>query len=157
MLPPAAAAGVDLSGYNTIENARDVKALRRALGFEKWNVWGISYGSILGQAYIKEDPDGILLELVEASALVPANRSAELYDEYLRRAGNMNYRIVVFPGTGIGGGAMVPVALGEQTRDALAAAGYPLEWHTYDMPHAVCPEEITDIRQWIVETLGADE
>jgi hypothetical protein len=29
------AAGVDLSGYNTIENARDVKALRRALGFEQ--------------------------------------------------------------------------------------------------------------------------
>ena len=54
----ASAAGVDLRGYNTIENARDVKALRRALGFEKWNVWGISYGSILGQAYVREDPEG---------------------------------------------------------------------------------------------------
>ena len=62
----AAAAGVDLSGYNTLENARDVKALRRALGLEKWNVWGISYGSILGQAYIKEDPDGILAVALDA-------------------------------------------------------------------------------------------
>ncbi len=26
------------------EDARDVKALRIALGFEQWNVWGISYG-----------------------------------------------------------------------------------------------------------------
>jgi pimeloyl-ACP methyl ester carboxylesterase len=62
----AAAAGVDLSGYNTIENARDVKALRRALGLDKWNVWGISYGSILGQAYIKEDPDGIYAVALDA-------------------------------------------------------------------------------------------
>lgn len=62
----AKAARVDLSGYNTIENARDVEALRRALGFEKWNVWGISYGSILGQAYIKQDPDGIRAVLLDA-------------------------------------------------------------------------------------------
>lgn len=46
---------------------------------------------------------------------------------------------------------MVPVALGEQTREALAAAGYPLEWQTYDMPHAVCPAEIADISAWLHE------
>jgi phospholipase/carboxylesterase len=46
---------------------------------------------------------------------------------------------------------MVPVALGEQTREALAAAGYPLAWHTYDMPHAVCPAEIADISAWLQE------
>ena len=62
----ARAAGVDLGGYNTVENARDVKALRRALGFEQWNVWGISYGSILGQAYVKEDPEGILAVALDA-------------------------------------------------------------------------------------------
>lgn len=65
----AKAARVDLSGYNTIENARDVEALRRALGFEQWNVWGISYGSILGQAYIKQDPAGI--RAVVLDAIVP--------------------------------------------------------------------------------------
>lgn len=62
----AKAARVDLSAYNTIENARDVEALRRALGFDKWNVWGISYGSILGQAYIKQDPAGIRAILLDA-------------------------------------------------------------------------------------------
>lgn len=62
----AAAEGVDLTGYNTIENARDVKALRRALGYDNWNVWGISYGSILGQAYIKEDPEGIRAMAIDA-------------------------------------------------------------------------------------------
>ncbi|MFZ5617536.1 MAG: alpha/beta fold hydrolase [Pseudomonadota bacterium] len=65
----AKAARIDLSAYNTIENARDVEALRRALGFEKWNVWGISYGSILGQAYIKQDPAGV--RAVVLDAIVP--------------------------------------------------------------------------------------
>ncbi|MDJ0656676.1 MAG: alpha/beta fold hydrolase [Xanthomonadales bacterium] len=74
----ARAAGVDVLGYNTLENARDVKALRRALGFEQWNVWGISYGSVLGQAYIKEDPDGILA--VALDAIMPLSvHGAELH------------------------------------------------------------------------------
>jgi pimeloyl-ACP methyl ester carboxylesterase len=74
----ASAAGVDLGAYNTIENARDVKALRRALGFERWNVWGISYGSILGQAYLKEDPEGILAFVIDA--IMPLDiRESELY------------------------------------------------------------------------------
>ena len=65
----AIAAGVDITGYNTIENARDVHAFRRALGLEQWNVWGISYGTILGQAYIKEDPEG--LRAVVLDSIVP--------------------------------------------------------------------------------------
>ena len=76
----AKAAGVDLTGYNTIENARDVKALRRALGFQQWNVWGISYGSILGQAYIKEDPEGILA--VALDAIMPLDIAGS--DDYWR-------------------------------------------------------------------------
>lgn len=67
----ALAAGVDLSGYSTIENARDVHAFRRALGLDQWNVWGISYGTILGQAYIKEDPDGI--RAIVLDSIVPLN------------------------------------------------------------------------------------
>lgn len=62
----AAAAGVDLSGYNTVENARDVKALREALGFEQWNVWGISYGSHLGQMLVLQDPEGISALVIDA-------------------------------------------------------------------------------------------
>ena len=73
----AKAAGVDLRGYNTIENARDVKALRRALGFKNWNVWGISYGSILGQAYLKEDPEGI--RAVALDAIVPLAAREDAY------------------------------------------------------------------------------
>ncbi len=75
----AKAAGVDVTGYNTIENARDVKALRRALGLEQWNVWGISYGSILGQAYVKEDPEGILALAIDAIMPLEIRGSAEYW------------------------------------------------------------------------------
>jgi len=87
----AAANGVDLSGYTTIENARDVKALRIALGYDTWNVWGISYGSILGQAYIKTDPESILAVVLDA--IVPLDvrnntwawRSMKWYDRDLKK------------------------------------------------------------------------
>jgi len=62
----AAARGVDLTAYNTVENARDVQALREALGFEDWNVWGISYGSHLGQMYAQTDPEGIRALVLDA-------------------------------------------------------------------------------------------
>lgn len=70
----AKARGVDLSGYNSIENARDVRALRTALGLETWNVWGISYGSILGQAYLKADPEGVRAAVIDA--IVPLKQGA---------------------------------------------------------------------------------
>ncbi|MFW5661430.1 MAG: alpha/beta fold hydrolase, partial [Oceanicaulis sp.] len=62
----ARAAGVDLSAYNTVENARDVKALRQALGYDQWNVWGISYGSHLGQMLALQDPEGIRALVIDA-------------------------------------------------------------------------------------------
>lgn len=65
-LEQARARGVDIRGYNTFENARDVRALRMALGLEQWNVWGISYGSVLGQALLKVDPEGIRAMVIDA-------------------------------------------------------------------------------------------
>lgn len=70
-LEAAKARGVDISAYNTVENARDVRALRRALGFDTWNVWGISYGSHLGQMLTQVDPDGIRALVLDA--IVPNN------------------------------------------------------------------------------------
>lgn len=46
--------GVDLRGYTTVESARDLNALRRHLGAEKLTLWGISYGTHLALAAVKE-------------------------------------------------------------------------------------------------------
>lgn len=45
--------GVDIDGYTTIQNAADIEDLRLALGARKLNLWGISYGSHLGLAFMK--------------------------------------------------------------------------------------------------------
>ncbi|MFG2617019.1 alpha/beta fold hydrolase [Streptomyces sp. NPDC048507] len=54
-----AAAGTDLSAYNTGENAADFAALRTALGIREWNVYAYSYGTNLALTYLREHPAGI--------------------------------------------------------------------------------------------------
>ena len=49
---------------------------------------------------------------------------------------------------------VIPIARALATRDALVAAGYPVEWHTYSMPHSVCPQEIADMNRWLLRVLG---
>lgn len=56
----------------------------------------------------------------------------------------------------IGHGTQDPVVIldrGQATKDQLVANGYAVQWHTYPMPHSVCPEEVTDIARFIHETL----
>ncbi len=45
---------VDLAGYNSLENAADVEALRKHLGIDKWILLGGSYGTRLGLTYMRE-------------------------------------------------------------------------------------------------------
>lgn len=50
---------------------------------------------------------------------------------------------------------VVPLALGERSRDTLQAAGYDVEWHTYPIPHSVCAEEIEQLRGFLQRVLPA--
>lgn len=52
---------------------------------------------------------------------------------------------------------VVPLPLAEQSRDMLQRQGYRVDWHTYAMAHAVCPEEVLDIRAWLVDCLAANQ
>lgn len=51
--------GVDLRGYTTVESARDLSDLRRHLGANQITLWGISYGTHLALAAIRELPGEI--------------------------------------------------------------------------------------------------
>lgn len=48
---------------------------------------------------------------------------------------------------------VLPVRRGRHAREVLAALGHEIEWHEYPMPHAVCPPEIADIREWLARVL----
>lgn len=51
--------GVDLAGYNSRENAADFEDLRKTLGYDKWNLFGGSYGSRLGLTIMRDFPNGV--------------------------------------------------------------------------------------------------
>ena len=48
---------------------------------------------------------------------------------------------------------MIPMARAQQSRDALLALGYKVEWRDYPMPHSVCPDEIADIAAFLLRIL----
>jgi len=50
---------------------------------------------------------------------------------------------------------MVPEAYGSSAAETLRGAGYPVEYQTYPMQHAVCAEEIADISRWLQARLPA--
>lgn len=59
----------DLSAFNSLENARDVDAVRAALGYRSFNFYGVSYGTELAQFLMRERPPG--LRAVVLDAVVP--------------------------------------------------------------------------------------
>ncbi len=48
---------------------------------------------------------------------------------------------------------VVAIARGQAAHAALSAAGYPVSWQTYAMPHSVCLEEIADIAKFLRQVL----
>ena len=53
------ASKVPFAAYTTANAARDLEEVRRALGYEKINLFGGSYGTRLGQAYARAFPSGV--------------------------------------------------------------------------------------------------
>ena len=48
---------------------------------------------------------------------------------------------------------MIAFARAAASRDRLQALGYAVEWREYRMPHAVCPQEIADIADFLLSFL----
>lgn len=49
---------------------------------------------------------------------------------------------------------VIPYTLGKASAEELLRLGYAPAWHSYAMPHAVCPEEIRDIERWLTARLS---
>lgn len=50
---------------------------------------------------------------------------------------------------------MVPLQYGRTSADKLIEAGFNVEWHDYPMAHAVCADEISDIRTWLLSVYAS--
>ena len=62
-------------------------------------------------------------------------------------AGNADLPIFMAHGTF---DPVLPMQLGRDSADLLIESNFNVEWHDYPMAHAVCAEEIDDIRTWLL-------
>jgi len=97
--------GIDLTAYNTIENADDIDDLRKALGVSKINLLGISYGTHLGLTVLKRHGKNIEkavlagVEGLDQTNKLPANIQLQLeaIDKELKTDAELSARIPDFP------------------------------------------------------------
>ncbi len=75
----ATAKGADLSQYNSISNANDVVALVKALGYDAYNLYSISYGTRLALEVMRSHPESGLRSVVLDSTYPPEIPSYEQF------------------------------------------------------------------------------
>ncbi|MFL7840449.1 MAG: alpha/beta fold hydrolase [Candidatus Promineifilaceae bacterium] len=63
--------GVDVSAFNSLENAADVDAIRQALGYDEYNFYGVSYGTLLGLHLLRDHPQHLRSAILDG--VVPTN------------------------------------------------------------------------------------
>ncbi len=65
--------GIDLSAYNSVENAADFPLVMDALGYDTFNFYGISYASALGQHLMRDYPDRLRSVVLDAVVPLPVD------------------------------------------------------------------------------------
>ena len=62
-----ASEGVSLGAYTSAESAADLSDLRQALGYDEWNLYGISYGTRLALTAMRDFPEGIRSVILDST------------------------------------------------------------------------------------------
>lgn len=69
--PKMLAQGFDFAAYNSTATVEDAEDLRRALGVAQWNIYGISYGTLVGLEYLRRHPESVRAAILDS--LFPPN------------------------------------------------------------------------------------
>jgi phospholipase/carboxylesterase len=116
------------------ENERGIRSTRIVLaGFSQGGAMALFSGTRYPQA---------LAGLIGLSCYLPLYRSFAAE----RHAANAATPIFLAHGSY---DPIVDPAFGEESRALLQASGHAVEWHSYPMPHAVCPEEVVAIAAFL--------
>ena len=129
-----------------ILNALIDREQQRGIGSERIVVAGFSQGGAIALHAALRYPQR-LAGLMALSTYLPLPQT--LQTEVIDTADAGNIELPVFMAHG-SFDPVVPMAWGRASADLLVDAGYGVEWHAYPMAHAVCPEEIADIRAWLL-------
>lgn len=58
---------IDINAYNSKSIAKDLNALKKALMYDEWNVYGVSYGTYIAQVYANDFPKDIKSLILDSS------------------------------------------------------------------------------------------
>lgn len=75
------AGGVDLRQYNSIASANDTVALVKALGYDTYNLYGISYGTRLALVVMRDHPASGLRSVILDSSFPPEIKGFERFPQ----------------------------------------------------------------------------
>jgi pimeloyl-ACP methyl ester carboxylesterase len=86
----AVADGIDLSIFRSSENAADVTAVREALGYAQWNLYGISYGTRYALTALRDQSKGVRTAIIDSVVPLQADllsdEGVSFYDDLHRIA-----------------------------------------------------------------------
>ncbi|NNF39989.1 MAG: carboxylesterase [Woeseiaceae bacterium] len=144
---------LDTAGRADAAGVRESTALLEAL-IDREQERGIDAGRIAVAGFSQGGAiaiNTVLRSKVRLAGLMALSTYVVLPDEI--EAGRGNRDVPVFMAHG-SLDPVIPLQWGRQSADALIAAGYNVEWHDYPMAHAVCPQEIADIRSWLLSVFA---
>lgn len=75
------AAGVNLAAYTSVASVADVRDLMAALGYQEWNVFGVSYGTRLALTMMRDAPQGVRSVILDSTYPPQVNRYVDLPEQ----------------------------------------------------------------------------
>jgi pimeloyl-ACP methyl ester carboxylesterase len=75
--------GVDLASFNNPERAADVPYVMEVLGYDAYNLWGVSGGGLLAQVVVRDHPDSGVRTIMTDSGAFPRPDMRELFTALL--------------------------------------------------------------------------
>jgi len=69
--------GIDFANFNSRFNALDVEAVRAALGYEAWNLYGLSYGTRLALTVMRDSPGNVRSVVLDSVFPIEINGLSE--------------------------------------------------------------------------------
>jgi len=137
--------------HGTEESRRAIEALiqrenARGIPTERIVLAGFSQGGALALHTGLRYPEKL-------AGIIGLSTFLHTFDTLATEAAPANRDTPIFMAHGSEDPVVIPTR-GMETRDRLQDLGYAVNWHEYAMPHAVCPEEIVDLHDWLQQQLG---
>jgi pimeloyl-ACP methyl ester carboxylesterase len=82
-------AGIAPGSYNATETAADIEDLRRMLEYDRWNLFGSSYGTLIAQAVMRDYPAGVRSAVMHSPVPIGVDSDALRVHNFARALGTL--------------------------------------------------------------------